>query len=60
MRRRRYLTLLGSALTSPAHEWIIAQQPADVTSASGRPLSGEVVAHLDARETEFPGARVPI
>ncbi|WP_326551635.1 tetratricopeptide repeat protein [Micromonospora sp. NBC_01813] len=47
MRRRRYLTLLGSALTSPAHEWIIAQQPSDVASATGRPLSGEVVDHLD-------------
>jgi hypothetical protein len=27
-----YLTLLGSPLTSPAHEWIIAQQPSDVAS----------------------------
>ncbi|ROO62611.1 hypothetical protein EDC02_4592 [Micromonospora sp. Llam0] len=48
MRRRIYLTLLGSALTSPAHEWIIAQQPTDVSSTTGRPLSGEVVDHLDA------------
>ncbi|MFV2086404.1 hypothetical protein ACFHWT_18205, partial [Micromonospora sp. LOL_021] len=48
MRRRIYLTLLVSALTSPAHEWIIAQQPTDVASTTGRPLSGEVVDHLDA------------
>jgi len=48
MRRRIYLTLLVSALTSPAHEWIIVQQPSDVASTTGRPLSGEVVDHLDA------------
>jgi hypothetical protein len=48
MRRRMFLTLIGSALTSPAHEWLIAQPPRDVTSATGRPLSGDVVAHLDA------------
>jgi len=46
--RRMFLALLGSALTSPAHEWIIAQQPSDVASTTGRPLSGEVVDHLDA------------
>lgn len=48
MHRRMFLTLLGSALTSPAHEWFIAQPPQDVGSTTGRPLSGKVVDHLDA------------
>ncbi|MFD1320127.1 tetratricopeptide repeat protein [Micromonospora sonneratiae] len=48
MYRRMFLTLLGSALTSPAHEWLVAQPPVDVASNTGRPLSGEVVDHLDA------------
>ncbi|MET7950538.1 hypothetical protein [Micromonospora sp. NPDC005324] len=46
--RRMFLTLLGSALTSPAHEWLIAQPPKDIASTAGRPLSGDVVDHLDA------------
>ncbi|WP_422740167.1 hypothetical protein ACN263_13610 [Micromonospora sp. WMMD729] len=48
MHRRMFLTLLGSALTSPAHEWMIAEPPPDIASAVGRPLSAEVVDHLDA------------
>ncbi|WJK32392.1 hypothetical protein O7610_16575 [Solwaraspora sp. WMMA2065] len=47
MGRRICLTLLGFALTSSADEWNIAYQPSDVTFATGRPLSGEVVDHLD-------------
>ncbi|MFV2099168.1 hypothetical protein ACFHW1_27455 [Micromonospora sp. LOL_014] len=39
MRRRRYLTLLVSAPMSPAHEWIIAQQSADVASATGKQVT---------------------
>nr|MDT0659433.1 hypothetical protein [Micromonospora sp. DSM 115978] len=48
MRRRMFLTLLGSALTSPAHEWLITDPPEAVASTAGRPLSGGVVDHLDA------------
>lgn len=48
MHRRMFLTLLGSALTSPTHEWLIAQPPEDISSTTGRSLSGEVVDHLDA------------
>ncbi|MEV4711839.1 hypothetical protein [Micromonospora sp. NPDC049374] len=48
MHRRMFLTLLGSALTSPAHEWLISQPPRAVASATGRPISSEVVDHLDA------------
>ncbi|MFF3856666.1 hypothetical protein [Micromonospora sp. NPDC002575] len=48
MHRRMFLTLLGSALTSPAHEWLIAQPPPDIASTAGRRLSGEFVDHLDA------------
>ncbi|MBO4209129.1 hypothetical protein [Micromonospora echinofusca] len=48
MHRRMFITLLGSALTSPAHEWLIAQSPQDIASTTGRPLSGKVVDHLDA------------
>ncbi|KAB1937236.1 hypothetical protein F8271_19660 [Micromonospora sp. ALFpr18c] len=46
--RRMFLTLLGSALTSPAHEWLIAQPPQNIASTTGRPVSGDVVDHLDA------------
>ncbi|WP_231931388.1 tetratricopeptide repeat protein [Micromonospora echinospora] len=48
MHRRMFLTLLGSALTSPAHEWLIAQPSRAVASTAGRPLSPGVVDHLDA------------
>ncbi|MFI6823291.1 hypothetical protein ACIBJE_20380 [Micromonospora sp. NPDC050187] len=48
MHRRMFLTLLGSALTSSAHEWLIARPPRAVASITGRPLSGEVVDQLDA------------
>ncbi|MEQ4304204.1 hypothetical protein ABNF97_22955 [Plantactinospora sp. B6F1] len=48
LHRRMFLTLLGSALTSPAHEWMLAQPPESVASTAGRPLSGEVVDHMDA------------
>jgi tetratricopeptide (TPR) repeat protein len=47
IQRRMFLTLLGSALTSPAHEWLIAQPPDDVESTVGRAITGEVVDHLD-------------
>ncbi|MER7168355.1 hypothetical protein ABT336_20100 [Micromonospora sp. NPDC000207] len=47
MHRRMFLTLLGSALTSPAHEWLIAQRPPNIASTSGRVLSASVVDHLD-------------
>lgn len=45
--RRMFLALLGSALTSPAHEWLITQPPQNVASATGQPISGEVVDHFD-------------
>ncbi|MGI5145114.1 hypothetical protein ACQEVC_01720 [Plantactinospora sp. CA-294935] len=48
MHRRMFLTLLGTGLTSPAHEWLIAQPPENVASSAGRPLSAEVVDHMDA------------
>ncbi|WP_320066848.1 hypothetical protein [Micromonospora sp. RTGN7] len=48
MQRRMFLALLGSALTSPAHEWLITQPPQSVASATGRPISGGVVDHFDA------------
>ncbi len=47
MYRRMFLTLLGSALTAPAHEWLIAQPATDVASTTGRDLSGDIVEHLD-------------
>lgn len=48
MHRRMFLTLLGSAVTSPAHEWLLAQPATDVASTAGHELTGEVVDHLDA------------
>ena len=48
MYRRTFLALLGSGLTAPAHEWMLAESPQDVASTTGRPLAGEVVDHLDA------------
>jgi hypothetical protein len=47
MYRRMFLTLLGSALTAPAHEWLIAQPATEVASTTGRNLSGDVVEHLN-------------
>jgi len=48
MYRRMFLTLLGSAAASPAHEWLLAAPIDHVGTAKGHPLSGEVVDHLDA------------
>ena len=51
MYRRMFLTLLGAALTSPAHDWPLAQPASDVASSAGPHLSGEVVDHLDTITT---------
>jgi tetratricopeptide (TPR) repeat protein len=47
MHRRLFLTLLGTAVTSPAHEWLIAHPADDVARGSGQHVSNEVVDHLD-------------
>ncbi len=47
MDRRLFLMLLGSAATSPAHEWLIAHQAGPVAQAGGARVPMEVVDHLD-------------
>ena len=48
MQRRMFLTLFGTAMTSPAHEWLIAAQVGDSGHTSGTHLPVEVVDHLDS------------
>ena len=45
--RRLFLVLLGAAATSPAHEWLIAQQVDDVSKLEGSAIPIEVVDDLD-------------
>ncbi|WP_285697378.1 hypothetical protein [Actinomadura sp. NBRC 104412] len=47
MDRRLFLMLLGSAATSPAHEWLIAHQSTSPAHGSGAPVPMPVVDHLD-------------
>ncbi|MBC8093062.1 MAG: hypothetical protein H7Y15_14210 [Pseudonocardia sp.] len=48
MQRRMFLTILGSTLTSPALEWLIAHDADDIGRTAGHTLPIEVVDHLDA------------
>ena len=45
--RRKFITLVGPALTTPAHEWLIAAAAGDATSTAGHPLPDAIVDHLD-------------
>ena len=47
MDRRLFLMLVGSAATSPAHEWLIAHPAADSSRSSGARVPMKVVDHLD-------------
>lgn len=47
MYRRMFLTVLGSSMTSPALEWLIAHPVGDVTKTAGHHLPMDVVDHLD-------------
>jgi len=47
MHRRMFLTVLGSPMTSPALEWLIAHPAGDVSRRAGHPLPVEVVDHFD-------------
>lgn len=46
MDRRQFLALSGSALTSPAHEWLIARPSDDLSSRSGRFVGTPIVDNL--------------
>jgi hypothetical protein len=48
MQRRMSLTLLGTTLTGPAHEWLIAHAAADVARPTGSDLPIDVIDHLDS------------
>jgi len=48
MHRRTFLTLLGTTLTAPAHEWLIAHVTADSSRSTGAELPDEVIDQLDA------------
>lgn len=47
MHRRTFLTLLGTAVTAPAHEWLIAAPVASASQARGHHLSEGVLQQLD-------------
>lgn len=47
MHRRTFLTLLGTAITSPAHEWLIAQPVTDTAHTHGYHLADEVLDQID-------------
>ncbi|MGH3916458.1 MAG: hypothetical protein ACRDTC_24065, partial [Pseudonocardiaceae bacterium] len=47
MERRIFLTLLGSAASAPAPEWLLARPETAAASSSGSPLPMAVVDHLD-------------
>ncbi|MBV9139391.1 MAG: hypothetical protein JO115_00440 [Pseudonocardiales bacterium] len=47
MERRILLTLLGTGMCAPAHEWLIARPEADAARSSGSPVSVGAVDHLD-------------
>jgi transcriptional regulator with XRE-family HTH domain len=45
--RRSFLFLTGTALTAPAHEWLIAHRINDVSSSAGRVIEPWIVDDLD-------------
>ncbi|MBV9139389.1 MAG: hypothetical protein JO115_00430 [Pseudonocardiales bacterium] len=47
MDRRILLTLMGTGVSAPAHEWLIARPEADAARSSGLPVSVQMVDHLD-------------
>ena len=47
MQRRGFLALLGTTVTVPAHEWLIAHAAGDVSRATGTDLPAGVVDVLD-------------
>ena len=45
--RRSFLLLTGAALTSPAHEWLIARPLSDVSRSAGRTIEPRLIDNLD-------------
>jgi hypothetical protein len=45
--RRLFLLLTGTALTAPAHDWLIARPVPDVSSSAGRTVEPGLVDYLD-------------
>ncbi|MFJ4966028.1 hypothetical protein ACIP6P_26885 [Streptomyces sp. NPDC088729] len=45
--RRRMLQVLGTSITTPAHEWLLAQPAEAVTRSTGTSITIEAVDHLD-------------
>jgi hypothetical protein len=65
MDRRLFLGLTGSALTSPALDWLLAQPVSDVTGFAGRRIQGahvdsveEMTAQLRRMDDQFGGGAV--
>ncbi|WP_026185088.1 hypothetical protein [Salinispora vitiensis] len=48
MRRRTFVTLLGSAMTASGHEWLIAGPAGSPIATRGYQLTTDVVDHIDA------------
>ncbi len=45
--RRSFLFLTGAALTSPAHEWLIARPSSDVSHSAGRTIEPQLIDNLN-------------
>ncbi len=53
VKRRGFLSLTGSALTAPAHQWLVHEPEPLVSGLAGRRVSGELVGRLPAMITEL-------
>lgn len=48
MQRRLFLTLMGTAMTGPAHQWLLAAPVADLTGSTGTRVQFGTVEEIDA------------
>ncbi len=47
MQRRHFLTLAGTAITAPAHQWLLAAHVGELTNASGTRIQPATVDEID-------------
>ncbi|MBF6289985.1 hypothetical protein [Nocardia cyriacigeorgica] len=47
MQRRLLLTLMGTAITAPAHQWLLASEVSDLTHTSGTRIGIDTVDEID-------------
>jgi hypothetical protein len=53
VKRRVFVSLVGPALTAPAHQWLIHEPEPLISGLSGRRISGSLVDRLTAMTTEL-------